>query len=87
MDWNSEQHRSNFVLELLHIGELDVDNMMDTLYKVLSEKHVEIFSGNDRPVEEIESALDQIIKWFENNERYEECHRLKQIKEQCLELK
>ena len=57
------------------------------LYKVLSEKHVEIFSGNDRPVEEIESALDQIIKWFENNERYEECHRLKQIKEQCLELK
>lgn len=87
MDWNSEQHRSNFVLELLHIGQLDVDQMMDTLYEVLSEKHVEIFGGNDRPLEEKEAALDQIIKWFEDNERYEECHRLKQIKEQCLELR
>jgi hypothetical protein len=87
VDWNSEIHRSNFVLGLLQIGELDVDQMMDTLYDVLSEKHVEIFSGNDRPTEEIESALNQIIKWFEDNERYEECHKLKQIKEQCLELR
>jgi len=87
VDWNSDKYRSNFVLDLLHIGEMDVDVMMDALFNALSENSHQILGGNTRPDKEIEAALNQIIKWFEDNEKYEECYRLKQIKEECLKLK
>lgn len=85
MDWNSQIERSNFVLELLLIAETtDVDSMMDKLFEVLVRDGEEIFRVSTTPKEEMDSAIEQIIKWFADNERYEECHELKKIKERCL---
>ena len=62
----------------------NVDTMMDKLFEALMEGGETILAANDRPQEEVERAIEQIIKWFADNERYEECHELKQIKERCL---
>ena len=85
MDWNSQIERSNFVLELLLIAETStVDNMMDKLYEVLLKDGQSILAANDSPTEDVDDAIEQIIKWFADNERYEECHELKKIKDRCL---
>lgn len=85
MDWNSQIERSNFVLELLLIAETsDVDSMMDKLFEVLVNDGDKIFKVSTTPKEEMDKAIEQIIKWFADNERYEECHELKKIKERCL---
>lgn len=85
VDWNSDIARSNFVLELLLIAETSsVDNMMDKLFEVLVKDGPAIFSGSDSNNEDKQKAIEQIIKWFADNERYEECHELKKIKEECL---
>lgn len=85
MNWNSGIERSNFVLELLLIAETSsVDDMMDKLFEVLVKDGTEILSVNDAPKEDVDRAIEQIIKWFADNERYEECHELKKIKDTCL---
>jgi hypothetical protein len=85
VDWNSQIHRSNFVLELLLIAETsDVDSMMDKLFETLVEHGEQIFAASTSPKDEMHKAIEQIIKWFADNERYEECHELKKIKEKCL---
>lgn len=85
MDWNDQITRSNFVLELLLIAETsDVDSMMDKLLEVLIENGEEIFAASTTPKNEMDRALNQIIEWFANNERYEACHEIKKIKEKCL---
>lgn len=85
MDWNSQIERSNFVLELLLIAETStVDDMMDKLYEVLLKDGQSILAANDSPTEDVDDAIEQIIKWFADNERYEECHELKKIKDRCL---
>lgn len=85
MDWNSESYRNNFIYDLIDIAETSVDEMMDVLYATILMSGDEIFSVNTRPKEEIRSSMDQIIKWYADNERYEECHELKKVKERCLE--
>lgn len=84
MDWSSNSYRSNFVLELLSMADEDVDGMMDTLYEVIVTNGPEIFEVNDRPVDELRNSMDQIIKWYADNELYEKCQQLKKIKEECL---
>lgn len=85
MNWNSQIERSNFVLELLLIAETSsVDNMMDKLYEVLIKDGPSILAANDSPVEDVDKAIEQIIKWFADNERYEQCLELKKIKDTCL---
>ena len=85
MDWNSEITRSNFVLELLLIAEAtSVDDMMDKLFEVLVQNGEVILRNNDSTMDDKNRAFDQIIKWFADNERYEECHELKKIKDKCL---
>ena len=85
MNWNSQIERSNFVLELLLIAETSsVDNMMDKLYEVLVKDGPSILAANDSPVEDVDKAIEQIIKWFADNERYEQCLELKKIKDTCL---
>jgi len=85
VNWNSQIERSNFVLELLLIADTSsVDDMMDKLYDVLINEGPAILEVNDSPKEEVDKAIEQIIKWFADNERYEECHELKKMKETCL---
>ena len=84
MDWNSNSYRNNFVYDLLNIADTDVDEMMDILYATLLVNAEEIFGGNTRPKEEVRSSMDQIIKWYADNEMYERCHELKKVKERCL---
>ena len=85
MDWNSDIERSNFVLELLLIAETtSIDDMMDKLFEVLVKDGETIFNSNTTPLDEQSKAIEQIIKWFADNERYEECHELKKIKDKCL---
>lgn len=85
MNWNSDIERSNFVLELLLIAETSsVDNMMDKLFEVLVKDGEVILSGSETDDNSKQKAIEQIIKWFADNERYEECHELKQLKEKCL---
>lgn len=85
MNWNSQIERSNFVLELLLIADTSsVDDMMDKLYEVLINDGPAILEVNDSPKEDVNRAIEQIIKWFADNERYEECHALKKMKETCL---
>ena len=85
MDWNSDIERSNFVLELLLIAETtSIDDMMDKLFEVLVKDGETIFNSNTTPPDEQSKAIEQIIKWFADNERYEECHELKKIKDKCL---
>ena len=84
MDWNSDSYRNNFVYDLLDIADTDVNEMMDMLYSTLIMNGDEIFNGNNRPKEEIRSSLDQIIKWYADNEMYERCLELKKLKERCL---
>ena len=85
MNWNSDIERSNFVLELLLIAETtSVDDMMDKLFEVLVKDGETIFNNNTSSVDEQSKAIEQIITWFADNERYEECHELKKIKEKCL---
>ena len=85
MNWNDQITRSNFVLELLLIAETsDVDSMMDKLYEVLLKDGDEIFAANTSPKDEMDRAIEQIITWFADNERYEECLELKKIKDKCL---
>jgi len=84
VDWNSDSYRSNFVYDLLNIAETDVEEMMDLLFVTLIMNGDEIFGGNDRPKEEVRSSLDQIIKWYADNEMYERCAELKKVKERCL---
>lgn len=85
MDWNSNSYRNNFVYDLLNIAETDVEEMMDVLYATLLMSGEEIFKNNERPKEEIKSSMDQIIKWYADNEMYERCAELKKVKEKCLE--
>jgi len=84
VDWNSDSYRNNFVYDLLDIADTDVNEMMDMLYSTLIMSGDEIFNGNNRPKEEIRSSLDQIIKWYADNEMYERCIELKKLKERCL---
>lgn len=85
MNWNSGIERSNFVLELLLIAETSsVDDMMDKLFEVLVNDGESILEANDAPREDVDKAIEQIIKWFADNERYEECLELKKIKDTCL---
>ena len=85
MDWSKEITRSNFVLELLVLAETgNANEMMDKLFEALVMNGEEILSYNNTTPKELESAFDQIIKWFADNERYEDCHELKQVKERCL---
>lgn len=85
MDWTSQMSRSNFVLELLMLAETgNVNEMMDMLVHALVTQGDVIFEQSGTSPEELEKAMDQIIKWFADNERYEDCHQLKQVKEKCL---
>lgn len=84
MDWNSDSYRNNFVHDLLNIADTDVNEMMDVLYATLLVNAEEIFGSNTRPKEEVRSSMDQIIKWYADNEMYERCHELKKVKERCL---
>lgn len=57
---------------------------MDKLFEVLVSDGEAILSTNNSEEEDTKKAIEQIIKWFADNERYEECHELKKIKEKCL---
>lgn len=85
MNWNSDIERSNFVLELLLIADTtSVDNMMDKLFEVLVKDGEAIFKNNTADSDDKNKAIEQIITWFAENERYEECLELKKIKDKCL---
>lgn len=78
MNWN-DNDRSGFMLQLIELGHISRDLMMDALYNVLVEDHDRILK-NGIPREEVSEALDSLIKHFEQKERYEHCHKLKEIK-------
>lgn|GEM_PF-1022312 len=86
MDWDNNTYRSNFILELLMIHQVDPDLMMNMIYEALVNDSDKILN-NGQKKEEIESGINQIIAWFEEREQYEQCLKLKQIKERCLESK
>ena len=66
--------------------EVDPDLMMNMIYEALVNDSDKILN-NGQKKEEIESGINQIIAWFEEREQYEQCLKLKQIKERCLESK
>lgn len=86
MDWSSDTYRANFLFDLLTLYQVDPDAMMDMLYDTLVNDWETILDNGNSP-EEIENALSQVIDWFAKNEKYEQCHELKQIKDKCLKLK
>jgi hypothetical protein len=86
VDWTDNAYRSSFVLELLMLHQVNPDMMMDMLYEALVKDGEQILNNGNSP-EDIAYGLDQVIKWFEDNEKYEQCHALKQIKQKCLESK
>jgi hypothetical protein len=86
VDWDNNTYRSNFILELLMIHQVDPDLMMNMIYEALVNDSDKILN-NGQKKEEIESGINQIIAWFEEREQYEQCLKLKQIKERCLESK
>jgi hypothetical protein len=68
------------------IHQVDPDLMMNMIYEALVNDSDKILN-NGQKKEEIESGINQIIAWFEEREQYEQCLKLKQIKERCLESK
>lgn len=83
MDWNSEKYRGSVLIELLELHSVDPNAMLDHLYDLLIDKGPEILDNGNSP-EDIRQGMDTIIKWFSDNEKYEQCHKLKQIKETCI---
>lgn len=81
MSW-SDNDRHQFILHLIELGTISKAAMMETLYRILVEDHERILN-NGVSTDRIHEALDQLIHWFEEKERYEYCHKLKHIKE-CL---
>ena len=81
MNWD-DNSRSAFMLQLIELGHISRDHMMDALYNVLVEDHVRILD-NGIPRDEVKEAIQSLIVHFETKEKYEYCQKLKYI-ETCL---
>jgi len=81
LNWNGN-NRSEFMLQLIELGHVSRDLMMDALYNVLLEDHARILD-NGIPRDEVKEAISSLIVHFEEKESYERCHKLKEI-EKCL---
>jgi len=66
----------------MELGQISKPLMMEALYNTLVKDHGRILQGTDP--EGVKEALDTLILWFTEREKYEYCAKLKQIKE-CLE--
>lgn len=84
MSW-SDEDRHQFVNYLLELGTINKAAMMEAIYQALIESHERIFTKDSNP-EKVGQALDTVIEWFEEKEKYEYCQKIKQIKE-CLKSK
>lgn len=82
MTWNDNE-RSLFANYLMNLSLVSKDAMYQAVYEVLIRDHDRILK-NDVPREEVKRALADLIKWFEEKERYEQCQKLNDIKK-CLE--
>jgi hypothetical protein len=78
-------NRNDLFQELLELGKKDIHTMMDKVHDILLLGGVEVLSP-DRSKDEIITGLNQIMKWFEQNEKYEQCNTIKKIINECLEL-
>lgn len=68
-------------MHLMELGQISKPLMMEALYNALVRDHEKILKGTD--VARVTEALDILIDWFTQQENYEHCAKLKQIKE-CL---
>lgn len=82
MNWTNDDN-IGFFSYLMNLSMISKGAMYQALYNALIENHEKILTNNNVPRQEVQDALDTLIKWFEEKERYEECHKLKEIKE-CL---
>tara|TARA_R110000782_G_scaffold75974_3_gene151396 strand:+ start:1678 stop:1923 length:246 start_codon:yes stop_codon:yes gene_type:complete len=81
MNLNSNINKNDLFSQLL---ELDVDVMMDKIHDILLVSGGDLLS-KDNPREDVIDGLNQLIKWFEYNEKYEQCNTIKKIINECLE--
>ena len=65
MDWDNNTYRSNFILELLMIHQVDPDLMMNMIYEALVNDSDKILN-NGQKKEEIESGIITYIQLLEN---------------------
>ena len=82
MNWK-DGDSAGFFSYLMDLSVVSKDAMYQALYNALIENHEKILNQNNVPRQEVENALDNLIQWFEQKERYEQCQKIKQIKE-CL---
>lgn len=78
-------NKDDLFQELLELGKKDIDAMMDKVHDVLLLGGVGVLS-KDSSKDEIIISLNQIMKWFEQCEKYEQCNTVKKIIDECLEL-
>lgn len=78
-------NKDDLFQELLELGKKDIDAMMNKVHDVLLLGGVEVLS-KDSSKDEIIAGLTQIMKWFEQSEKYEQCNTIKKIIDECLEL-
>ena len=81
MNLNSNINKNDLFSQLL---ELDVDVMMDKIHDILLVSGGDLLS-KDNPREDVIDGLNQLIKWFEYNEKYEQCNTIKKKINECLE--
>ena len=78
MNWK-DGDSAGFFSYLMDLSTVSKDAMYQALYNTLIENHEKILNQNNVPRQEVENALDNLIQWFEQKERYEQCQKIKQI--------
>jgi hypothetical protein len=82
MDLNSNINKNALFSQLL---ELDVDVMMDKIHDILLVSGSSLLS-KENSREDVINGLNQLMEWFEVNEKYEQCITIKKIINECLDF-
>lgn len=70
---------------LIELGSISRGAMMEAVYQALIVDHERILNATTDP-ERVAEALDQVINWFEEQQKYEYCQKIQHIK-RCLKSK
>lgn len=61
------------------LAALSKEHFMELLYRALIDNKMGALQDETTPRERKIEAINILIKWFEDREEYEKCHRLKNI--------
>lgn len=79
MDYEDILNSENPLEFFSRLTSLSKEHFMELLYRALIDHRMGALEDDETPKEKKIEAIHILIKWFEEREEYEKCHKLKNM--------